>query len=92
MSSSQTTDSPQVKFVRELTRALQKRDVGFLAKSIHKDYSRIGYPRSMGKPDRTGGEWVRDMTERVDLWTGDSEASFSIFIILLPDSETPTRS
>ena len=91
MSSSQTTDSPQVKFARELAQAFQTRDVGFLAKSIHKDYRRVSYPRSMGKPDRTGEEWVQDVTEKVGLWAGDSEASLSIPTILAQLNPLPSQ-
>jgi hypothetical protein len=77
MSSTQPADSPQVRLFHELARGLEKKDTGPLAKHITKDFCRVTYPQSLGKPDQTAEEWLRGIEENIDLWTGDSEVSCS---------------
>jgi len=76
MSSPQTTDSPRVKLLSELARAFQTGDVALIAKHVHKDHRRTIYPRSLGRPELTGEEWLRNISEQMNLWTGDTELTF----------------
>jgi hypothetical protein len=68
---------PQVRLLLEVTRGYQKKDLSLFAKRATKDFRRVTYPQSLGKPDQTAEEWSRTMEENMDLWTGDSEVSDS---------------
>ena len=67
-------DSPQVKLVRSYIQGYEKRDVGHVAKHLHKDARRVTYPRSLSLPEENREEWLRRLTELAGLCT-DSEAS-----------------
>ena len=58
MSSPQNSESPQIKLINEWTRGFVERDLDLIAKALHKDFRRITYPRSIGKPEETGKEWL----------------------------------
>lgn len=70
MSSAETTESPQIKFMRSFIQAYEKRDLSQLAKYWHKNLRRIIYPRSLGLPEETKEEWAQHITELMNLWTG----------------------
>lgn len=70
-------DSPKVELMLKLARAFETKDTGLLAKHVHKDYHRIIYPRSLGIPEQTGEEWLRNSAESMSLWAGDSKARYS---------------
>ena len=44
--------------MHEWDRAFGNKDMDLLAKLLHKDYRYTGYPRSLGKPDKTKEEWL----------------------------------
>ena len=69
MSNPEIPDSPQVKFIHEWAQAIDNKNLDLVAKSMHKDYRHILYPRSLGKPDQTKQEWLERLTEVVGLWT-----------------------
>lgn len=68
MSNPESSDSPQVKFVLEWRQSFNKKDVDLIGKSLHEDYRRIKYPRSLGKPDQTKEEWLKEFGEFLNLW------------------------
>ena len=45
------SDSPQVQLMKEWNKAFEKKDLDGIAKSLHKDYRHIPYPRSLGLPE-----------------------------------------
>ena len=67
--SSEASDSPQVKLMLEWDRGFQKRDLGLIAKSLHKDYRYTTYPRSIGRPEQTREEWLEHIASVLSLWT-----------------------
>ena len=72
------TDSPQVRLVRECILGLAKNDLATAAKLLHKDYRRIIYPRSLGKPVVAREEWLKQCGQMIGHWT-DSEVSCGSF-------------
>ena len=61
MSNLENSGSPQLKFVHEWRQAFDKEDLSLVAKSLHKDYRHITYPRSIGKPEQTREEWLEHL-------------------------------
>lgn len=55
--------------MHEWGRGFQQRDLGLIAKTLHKDYRHITYPRSLGKPEKTREEWLEQFTGVISLWT-----------------------
>ena len=60
MSSSQTTNSTQVKLVREFIEGFTKKDLDIVATLLHKDFRFILYLRSLGKPAVAREEWIEE--------------------------------
>ena len=75
MSSSQTNDSPQVKFALSFVHAIGNRDADLLADHLHTDFHRIIYPRSLNRPEYDKGEWVQQYRELMGFWTENTNAS-----------------
>ena len=75
MSNTESPDSPQVKFVREWSQGFDKKDLDIIAKSLHKDFRVVVYPRSLNQPDRTKEEWLGFLAGVISLWT-DTEACY----------------
>jgi hypothetical protein len=93
MSSVQTTDSPQVRFIHDFVEGYKKRDMSYIAKHVHKDFRRIAYPKSLGMPEKTGEEWIRGIEENMSLLADDDEASYTnIQSMLLESWLNPSRS
>ena len=88
MSGPQTSYSPQVERFYSLAEAYKRKDVNFIAKHLHKDFRRIGYPRSLGKSEQNADEWLKETAEMMNIWTGDSKASHaSSYSNSLPSTE-----
>jgi hypothetical protein len=86
MSSSETADSPQVKFIRSFIQDYGKGDPDHLAKHWHKDVRRITYPRSLDLPEETGGEWLQRITELLSLCTTSEVSNGQLLLCsFLPD-------
>ena len=75
MSGPQTSHSPRVELTYSMAEAYKRKDVNFIAKHLHKDYRRFCYPRSLGKPEQNADEWLKEIAETMNIWTGDSKAS-----------------
>ena len=75
MATSESSDSPQVKLIREWSQGFQKKDLGILATALHKDFRQVTYPRSLNQPDKTKEEWLGHIAGVISLWT-DVEASY----------------
>lgn len=69
--------SQKVELILKLVRAFEMKNMDFLETHVHKDYRRITYPRSLGKAEQTGEEWLQDSAEIMNLWTGDGKASYT---------------
>jgi len=65
MSDLPSSSSPQLRVVNEFVRGFDERNVDILAKTLHKDFRRIIYPRSLGAPELTKDEWLKNMREVV---------------------------
>jgi hypothetical protein len=76
MANPESSDSPQVNLFLECSRGFQKKDLGAMAKSLHKDCRYVAYPRSLGKPDQTKEGWLEQWAGIVSLWTGELEVSY----------------
>ena len=59
----ETYDSPQIKLISELDRAMLERNVSLVAKLLHRDYRHITLPQSLGKPPVNRDEWLATITE-----------------------------
>ena len=57
MADPESPDSPQVKLVHEMGRGFRTRDLDLLAKSFHKDFRYVPYPKSLEKPEQTREEY-----------------------------------
>ena len=68
MSDPESSDSPQVKFMRDWAEAFKKKDLDLIAKALHKDYRHTAYPRSIGRPEQTREEWLEHITTLLSLW------------------------
>ena len=75
MSSTEATDSPQVKVALSFVEGVDKRDVKNVAKLLHKDYRHIPYPRSMGRAVENKDEWLQRIKDVMEFWTDDCKAS-----------------
>ena len=75
MSGSQTADSPEANLMRSWLEGWEKKDVNHLANLMHEDHRRITYPRSVGKPEQTKEEYLKNTGELLSLWTGDLDVS-----------------
>jgi len=64
-----TTDSPQLQLVHSLIDSFRRRDVDHLATLLHKDHRRIYRPRSLGKPEETKEQWLKNVAEATSQWT-----------------------
>ena len=51
MSDLGSSDSPQVKLTHEWAQTFKTKDIDLIAKTLHKDYRQITYPRSLGRPE-----------------------------------------
>jgi hypothetical protein len=76
MADPESPDSPQVKLVREMGRGFRTRDLDLLAKSFHKDFRYVPYPKSLGKPEQTREEYFKQYAEIFSLWATDPEVSY----------------
>jgi hypothetical protein len=76
MANPENSDSPQVKLVHECRLGFGTRSLDRIAKTLHKDYRHVAYPKSLGKPERTKEEWLEHLAEIISLWTADSEVSY----------------
>jgi hypothetical protein len=64
----ESSDSPQVKLIREWARGFQMRDLDVVANTLHKDHRYVRYPRSLGKPEETKEEWLARFGKLLSLW------------------------
>jgi hypothetical protein len=69
-------ESPQIKLFHECALGFKTRDLDRIAKTLHKDYHYVTYPRSLGRPDQTKDEWLKHEGEKISLWTVDLEVSY----------------
>ena len=46
--------------------------------SRNEDHRRITYPRSVGKPEQTKEEYLKNTGELLSLWTGDLDVSCTL--------------
>jgi hypothetical protein len=76
MADPESSDSPQVRLVRECCRGFQTRDLDLAAKSLHKDFRYVPYPKSLGRPEQTKEEWLEQYAKIISLWTADSEVGY----------------
>jgi hypothetical protein len=75
MTDSENSDSPQVKLLRQCGRGFGTRDLGLIAKTLHKDYRYVAYPRSLGRSEQTKEEYLGQYAGIISLWAADPEVS-----------------
>jgi hypothetical protein len=76
MADPESSDSPQIKLFRECSRAFLTRDSDLLAKTTHKDYRYVNYPRSLGKPEQTKEEFLEHWAEAMSFWIADPDVGY----------------
>ena len=76
MSNLGSSDSPQVKLIHEWGQGFENRDLSLIAKSLHKDYRHITYPRSLGMPEIAREQWLENFARVISLWTAGQEVSY----------------
>ena len=76
MADPESSDSPQVKLLREWGRGFQTRDLGLIAKALHKDYRYVTSPKSIGRPEETREEWLERHAGVLSLWSAEPEVSY----------------
>jgi hypothetical protein len=72
----ESSDSPQIKLIRECSRGFQTRDPNLIAKALHKDFRNVPYPRSLGWPEQTKEEFLEQYVGMSNLWAADPEVSY----------------
>ena len=72
----ESSDSPQIKLIRECSRGFQTRDPNLIAKALHKDFRNVPYPRSLGWPEQTKEEFLEQYVGMSSLWAADPEVSY----------------
>jgi len=77
MSNTESSDSPQVKFVREWVQAFERKDLDIIAKSLHEDFRVVSYPQSFNQPEKTKEEWLGHLTGIIAVWTEPEACYFS---------------
>lgn len=75
------SDSPQAKLVNEWGQGFEKRDIGLIAKVLHKDYRHITYPRSLGRPEQTREEWLQHIAGIINIRGHDETIVHSVIDI-----------
>jgi hypothetical protein len=76
-----TSDSPQRKLLYEYKRGLESRNLDIIAKTLHKDFRYIFYPRSMGYPEQTKEEWIARFSGYFAVWTDMQVNSLNINLL-----------
>jgi hypothetical protein len=75
MANPESSDSPQLKFLHEWGQGFQKRDLGLIAKTLHKDFRYVTSPKSLGQPEQTREEWLERFAGILSLWTAGPDVS-----------------
>jgi hypothetical protein len=76
MSVFENPETPQLKLVSEWNVGFKEKNLDILAKSLHKDFRRYTYPRSLGQPVQTKEEWFVHLAKVIDI-TSEFEASYA---------------
>ena len=86
MSNLETNGSPQLEVIHSYIQELEKRDVDRAGKALHKDYCRLTYPKSVGKPAQTKEEHLQFIGGIANPLNEDCEVNYvcgcSIFLTL----------
>lgn len=69
MSSTGSLDSPQLKLILEWGKGFKSNDPDLIAKTLHKDFRHVTYPRSLNRPEETKEEWLGRLAGIIGLWT-----------------------
>ena len=75
MDDPENSDSPQLRLVGECCRGFRTKNLDLVAKTLHKDFRLIPYPRSLGRPEETKEEWLERWAGMISLWTTELEVS-----------------
>jgi len=67
MSVFENPETPQLKLVSEWNVGFKEKNLDILAKSLHKDFRRYTYPRSLGQPVQTKEEWFGHLAKVIDI-------------------------
>jgi hypothetical protein len=76
MADPENPDSPQIKLFLECSGGFQTRDPALIAKTLHKDFRNIYYPRSLGYPEQTKEEFVGQWAGMMSLWIANPEVNY----------------
>ena len=69
-------ESPQIKLFLECSQGFQTRDPALIAKTLHKDFRNIYYPRSLNYPEQTKEEFVGQWAGMMSLWIANPEVNY----------------
>ena len=69
--------------MREWGQAFEEKDLDRVAKTLHKDYRHISYPRSLGRPEKNREEWLEYIAGVTSLWT-EQKVGYIMVITRIP--------
>jgi hypothetical protein len=76
-----STDSPQIKLMTEWNGAFEKFKVDLLEKPLHKDFTSVTHPQSLGMPEQAREQWLVQMGEMFKMWTEMQVSGFSYPVV-----------
>jgi hypothetical protein len=76
--------SPQIKLVDDWCEGFAEMNVEIMGKHLHKDFRRSVYPRSIGDPEQSKEELLKDMSAMVGFSTGWDVGHTPCYTNLLP--------
>ena len=88
MSAQENSETPQVKLMHGWGQGFVERDVNVIAKHLHKDYSHIRYPLSLGFPEENRERYLEHMREIIGLWTSN-EVRHQVLLPSCPATSLP---
>jgi len=62
--------SPQIKLLSDWTDAFTEMNAENIGKHMHKDFRRLVYPRSLGQPEQSKEDALKELSEFLGFLTG----------------------
>jgi hypothetical protein len=77
-------NSPQIKLINDWNEGFIQMNVDIVGKYLHKDFRRSVYPRSIGQPDQSKEEWLKELSVILGLATEFDVGHTPYYSDLLP--------
>jgi hypothetical protein len=76
--------SPQIKLLNDWNEGIREMNVEMLGKTLHKDYRRSVYPRSIGQSEQSKEEWLNELSLMLSVATEFEVGHTPYYSDLLP--------